>query len=68
MTATLTDATTTGYITADRCSTLTAGPQTKSTGNYAPTQNIANSSPSQIRPVGMQSIPMSLDKASMAPS
>ena len=30
-------------------------------------QNIASRSPSQSRPVGMQSIPISLVKASMAP-
>ena len=39
---TMTDATTAGYITADKCTTLTAGPQTKSNGNYTPGQNIAN--------------------------
>ena len=39
---TMTEADTAGYITADRCSTLTAGPQTKSNGNYTPGTNIAN--------------------------
>lgn len=49
---TMTDATTAGYITADRCSTLTAGPQTKSNGNYAPAQNIANTAVIPLDPDG----------------
>ena len=34
--------TTGGYITADKCSTLMAGPQSKSNGNYPATFAIAN--------------------------
>jgi alpha-tubulin suppressor-like RCC1 family protein len=39
---TMTEGVRAGYVTADRCSTLTAGPQTKSNGNYTPGTNIAN--------------------------
>jgi alpha-tubulin suppressor-like RCC1 family protein len=39
---TMTEATRAGYVTADRCSALTAGPQTKSNGNYTPGASIAN--------------------------
>lgn len=33
---------TSGYITADKCSTLVAGPQTKSNGNHPANSAIAN--------------------------
>ena len=39
---TMTEGVRTGYITADRCSTLTAGPQTRSNGNYTRNTSIAN--------------------------
>ena len=39
---TMVDGVTPGYITADKCSTLTAGPQAKSSGNYGVSSAIAN--------------------------
>lgn len=39
---TMTDSTAAGYLTADRCSTLVAGPQTKSNGNFPRNFPIAN--------------------------
>jgi alpha-tubulin suppressor-like RCC1 family protein len=39
---TMTEATRVGYITADRCDAITAGPQTKSNGNYTPGSSVAN--------------------------
>ena len=39
---TMTDGAASGFITADRCSTLTAGPQTKSSGNFGVSAAIAN--------------------------
>jgi hypothetical protein len=39
---TLTDASVPGYVTADKCSALTAGPQTKSNGNATPGRVSAN--------------------------
>ena len=41
---TMTGSSTPGYITVDRCSTMVAGPQSKSNGNFAPGPDIANSS------------------------
>jgi hypothetical protein len=38
----MTDATAPGYITADKCSVLQAGPQTKSNGNYVAGAAISN--------------------------
>ncbi len=39
---TMTGGVTAGYITADKCSTLFAGPQTKSNGNFSIDSSIAN--------------------------
>ena len=39
---TLTDASVPGYVTADKCSSLVAGPQTKSNGNVTPGRVSAN--------------------------
>jgi hypothetical protein len=41
-----------GYITADRCSSLTAGMQSKSNGNFTAAQNIANLSVVRLDPDG----------------
>lgn len=41
-----------GYLTADRCSTLTPGPQTKSNGNFTPGSTIANLSVVPLDPDG----------------
>ena len=40
----MTDATAAGYITADKCSVVQAGPQTKSNGNYVAGSAISNMS------------------------
>ena len=39
---TLTAATSAGYVTADRCSAVVAGEQSKSNGNVAPGRTVAN--------------------------
>lgn len=39
---TLTDGASSGYVTADRCSALVPGEQTKSNGNFAPGRTVAN--------------------------
>jgi len=39
---TMTGATDTGYITADKCSALTIGEQTKSNGNFQGGRDVAN--------------------------
>jgi glucose/arabinose dehydrogenase/PKD repeat protein len=39
---TMTDGAWAGYVTADRCSALVAGPQTKSTGNHVASRAVAN--------------------------
>ena len=39
---TMTGGTETGYVTADKCSALTSGEQTKSNGNFQPARDIAN--------------------------
>ncbi|HEV8295678.1 MAG TPA: hypothetical protein VGQ20_00225, partial [Acidimicrobiales bacterium] len=39
---TMTDGPSGGYITADKCSKLSPGAQTKSNGNFVPNRNIAN--------------------------
>ena len=39
---TMSEADAAGYVTADRCSALTPGPQAKSNGNYTAGANIAN--------------------------
>ena len=41
---TMTDGLTSGYVTADKCSTLTVGPQSKSNGNHGVSTAIANMS------------------------
>ena len=39
---TMTGGTETGYVTADKCSALTSGEQTKSNGNFQPARDVAN--------------------------
>lgn len=49
---TMTAATASGYVTADRCSTLTAGPQSHSNGNFTPGVDVANSATVPLDPDG----------------
>jgi uncharacterized delta-60 repeat protein len=49
---TMTGADAAGYITADKCSTLFPGPQTKSNANYQPGRDVANTAVINIDPDG----------------
>ena len=49
---TMVDGLMSGYVTADRCSTLVPGPQTKSNGNHGATAAIANLSVVPLDPDG----------------
>ena len=46
------DATSPGYVTADRCTTLTAGPQQRANGNYSAREVVANLSVVPVDPDG----------------
>ena len=52
MNLTVTGATAAGYLTADKCSALVAGPQTKSNVNYQAGIDIANTAVVNIDPDG----------------
>jgi uncharacterized delta-60 repeat protein len=49
---TMTNAVTAGYITADRCSAMTPGPQQKSSGNFVAGQDVANAAVIPLDPDG----------------
>ena len=49
---TMTDAVTGGYVTADKCSRLRAGPQAQSNANFAPGQTMANLAVVTVDPDG----------------
>jgi hypothetical protein len=49
---TMTSAASSGYITADRCSTMVPGPQQKSSGNFVAQQDVANASVVPLDPDG----------------
>lgn len=49
---TMTDGDLPGYITADKCSSLVSGPQTKSSGNHGPGTAIANLTVVPVDPDG----------------
>jgi hypothetical protein len=49
---TMTQATAAGYVTADKCSRLVAGPQPQSNGNFAANQTVANMAVVPVDPDG----------------